>query len=159
MLRPLNFLYLGVAKIAKKRSLKFSDNEVCKFHQGRWSMAMLMSIIPWRTQLIYLTTRFGCRMVQMTLSIKQRVSLYNRGYLLLVNYNHYFLLKFPFGNCSCNGNLYVASVNTTQYGLRSVKFTGPRLWNSLPTRITNSNTLRIFRKTLSSIVILINYLP
>ena len=28
---------------------------------------------------------------------------------------------------SCNRNLYVASVNTTQYGLRSLKFTGPRL--------------------------------
>ena len=47
-----------------------------------------------------------------------------------------------------NVNLYVASVNTTQYGLRSLKFTGPRLWNSLPTSITNSNSLRIFRKTL-----------
>ena len=49
---------------------------------------------------------------------------------------------------SCKRNLYVASVNTTQYGLRSLKFTGPRLWNSLPTSITNSNSLRIFRKTL-----------
>ena len=48
---------------------------------------------------------------------------------------------------SCNSNLYVASVNTTQYGLHSLKFTGPRLWNSLPTSITNSNSLRIFRKT------------
>ena len=49
---------------------------------------------------------------------------------------------------SCNRNLYVASVNTTQYGLRSIKFNGPCLWNSLPTSITNSNSLRIFRKTL-----------
>ena len=49
---------------------------------------------------------------------------------------------------SCNRNLYVASVNTTQYGLRSLKFTSPRLWNSLTTSITNSNSLRIFRKTL-----------
>ena len=51
---------------------------------------------------------------------------------------------------SCNRNLFVASVNTTQYGLRSLKFTGPRLWNSLPTSITNSNSLRIFRKTLKN---------
>ena len=49
---------------------------------------------------------------------------------------------------SCNRNLYVASVNTTSYGLRSLNFTGPRLWNSLPTSITNSSSLRIFRKTL-----------
>ena len=47
-----------------------------------------------------------------------------------------------------NRNLYVATVNTTQYGLRSLKFISPRLWNSLPTSITNSNSLRIFRKTL-----------
>ena len=44
-------------------------------------------------------------------------------------------------------NLYVASVNTTQYGLRSLKFTGPCLWYSLPTSVTNSNSVRIFRKT------------
>ena len=35
-------------------------------------------------------------------------------------------------------------------GLRSLKFIGPRLWNSLPSSSTstNSNSLRIFRKTL-----------
>ena len=54
---------------------------------------------------------------------------------------------------SCNRNLFVASVNTTQYGLRSLKFTGPRLWNSLPTSITNSNSLRIFRKTLKNSIL------
>jgi len=52
---------------------------------------------------------------------------------------------------SCNKNLFVASVNTTKYGLRSLKFTGPRLWNSLSTSITNSDqSLRIFRKTLKN---------
>lgn len=54
---------------------------------------------------------------------------------------------------SCNRNLYVASVNTTQYGLRSLKFTGPHLWNSLPTSITNSNSPRIFRKTLKNSIL------
>ena len=54
---------------------------------------------------------------------------------------------------SCNKNLYVASVNTTQYGLRSLKFTGPRLWNSLPTSITNSSSLRIFRKNLKNSIL------
>ena len=53
----------------------------------------------------------------------------------------------------CNRNSYVASVNTTQYGLRSLKFTGPRLWNSLPTSITNSNSRRIFRKTLKNAIL------
>ena len=49
-------------------------------------------------------------------------------------------------------NLYVASVNTTS-GLRSLKFTGRRLWNSLPTSVTNSNSLRIFRKTLMNSIL------
>ena len=54
---------------------------------------------------------------------------------------------------SCNRNLYVASVNTAQYGLRSLKFAGPRLWNSLPTCITNTSSLRIFRKTLKTSIL------
>ena len=56
---------------------------------------------------------------------------------------------------SCNRNLYVTSVNiyTTQYGLSSLKFTGPRLWNSLPTSVTNSSSLRIFRKTLKNSIL------
>ena len=54
---------------------------------------------------------------------------------------------------SCNRNLYVTSVNTTQYSLRSRTFTGPCLWNSLPTSITNSNSLRIFRKTLKNSIL------
>ena len=51
---------------------------------------------------------------------------------------------------SCKRNLCLASVNTTQYGLRSLKFTGPRLWNSLHTSLTTSNSLRIFCKTLKN---------
>ena len=54
---------------------------------------------------------------------------------------------------SHNRNLHVASVNTSQYGLCSLKFTGPRLWNSLPTSITNSNSLKIFRKTLMNSIL------
>ena len=58
---------------------------------------MLMSLIPWWKQLIYMTTRFGCRMVRTSLSVKQRVSLFKIDYLLLVNHNRLYLLKFPFG--------------------------------------------------------------
>ena len=45
---------------------------------------------------------------------------------------------------SCNRNLYEASVNTTQCGLRSRKFTCPCLC------ISNSNSLRISWKTLKN---------
>ena len=63
---------------------------------------------------------------------------------------------------SCNRNLYVALVNTTQYGLRSLKFTCPRLWNSWPASISDSNSLRIFCKILKNSILNCysnNYLP
>ena len=60
--------------------------------------------------------------------------------LVSVNISNLLLLFIPIER-SCNRNLYVASVNTTQYGLHSLKFTGPRLWNSLPTSISNSEIL------------------
>ena len=62
---------------------------------------------------------------------------------------------------SCNRNLYVTSVSTTQYSLRSLKFTGPGLWNTLPTSLIR-NLLEHFVKpwrTQCLIVILFNYLP
>ena len=51
---------------------------------------------------------------------------------------------------SCYGNLYVTSVNTTQYGLHSITFTGSCLWNFLPPSINNSDSLRLFRKALKN---------
>ena len=54
---------------------------------------------------------------------------------------------------SCDGNLYVDSVNTTHYSVRSLQFTGSRLWNSLPTCITKSNSLSLFHSSLKNLVI------
>ena len=63
---------------------------------------------------------------------------------------HLLFIPIQQGSHVSNTDLYAASFNTTQYGLRFLKFTGPRLWNSLPTSMTNSNSLRIFRKTLKN---------
>ena len=86
--------------------------------------------------------------------------------LLPTCFSEYFEFTSSVHSCStrqsCNRSFYVTLVNTTQYGLRYLKFTGPRLWNSLPTSITNSNSLIEYfvkpLRTLCSIVILINYL-
>ena len=51
---------------------------------------------------------------------------------------------------SCYGNLYVTSINTSQYGFCSLKFTGSRLWNSLPPSVAESNSLGLFRKALKN---------
>ena len=42
------------------------------------------------------------------------------------------------------------SDNTTQYGIRSIHYSGVRLWNSLPTEIKESRSLPNFRKKLKS---------
>ena len=42
------------------------------------------------------------------------------------------LLLFYATPQSCSGNLNVSSDNTTQYGLRSLKFAVSRFWNSQP---------------------------
>ena len=39
---------------------------------------------------------------------------------------------------------------STQYGLRSLKFAGSRLWNSQPTSISNLNSLKLFCKALEN---------
>ena len=45
-------------------------------------------------------------------------------------------------------NLFVPSVNTSNYGLKQLKVFGPRIWNKLPTYLKNASTLYIFLKKL-----------
>ena len=46
------------------------------------------------------------------------------------------------------GNLYLKQIHTTQYGIRSVKYTGSILWNDLPVSIRKVPSLSIFKKRL-----------
>ena len=43
-------------------------------------------------------------------------------------------------------DLFALRCNTTQYGLRSIHYTGVRLWNSLACEIRDSSSLPVFRK-------------
>ena len=47
---------------------------------------------------------------------------------------------------STKGNLYLKQIHTTQYGIRSVKYTGSILWNDLPVSIRKVLSLSIFKK-------------
>ena len=47
---------------------------------------------------------------------------------------------------SKRGDLFALRYNTTQYGLRSIHYSGVRLWNSLPQEIRSSNSLSNFKK-------------
>ena len=51
---------------------------------------------------------------------------------------------------SKRGDLFALRCNTTQYGLRSIHYSGVRLRNSLPTDIRNSVSLSIFRSKINS---------
>ena len=51
---------------------------------------------------------------------------------------------------SKRGDLFALRCNTTQYGLRSVYYSGVRLWNSLLKEIRSSNSLSNFKKTAKS---------
>ena len=45
-------------------------------------------------------------------------------------------------------NLFIPSVRTTNYGLKQLKSSGPRIWNVLPTMIKNTTSLHVFLKKL-----------
>ena len=51
---------------------------------------------------------------------------------------------------SLKGDLFALRCNTTQYGLRSIHYTGVRLWNSLPCEIRDSPSLPVFRKKIKT---------
>ena len=51
---------------------------------------------------------------------------------------------------SQKGDLFALHCNTTQYGLRSIHYTGVRLWNSLPCEIRDSSSLPVFLKRIKT---------
>ena len=58
------------------------------------------------------------------------------------------LVHQHFTGQASEGNLFRHIVNTTQYGIRSAKYTGTILWNNLPMYIEDSSSKVIFKKEL-----------
>ena len=50
-------------------------------------------------------------------------------------------------------NLFVKSVRTTQYGIRSLSYTGPKLWNSLSIDVKKIKPFSSFRQYIKNSVI------
>ena len=65
---------------------------------------------------------------------------YFRNYFTKINTIHRINTRQSMKN-----DLYAVSCNTTQYGLRSIHYSGVRLWNSLPMEIHGSQ-LRAFSR-------------
>ena len=53
---------------------------------------------------------------------------------------------------STRGNLYLERQNTIHYGIRSVQHSGVKLWNSIPSEIRVSSTVKQFRTKLKKIL-------
>ena len=45
-------------------------------------------------------------------------------------------------------NLFAPSANTSNYGLKQLKISGPRIWNKLPSDLKNVSSLNVFLKKL-----------
>ena len=50
-------------------------------------------------------------------------------------------------------NLFVKSVHTTQYGIRSLSYTGPKLWKSLSIDVKKIKLFSSFRQHIKNLVI------
>ena len=77
--------------------------------------------------------------------------LYFRNYFTAISSTHSIGTRQ-----SKRGDLFVERTNTTQYGIRSIHFSGARLWNSLLITIRESPSLPNFRNKLKS-HFLLNY--
>ena len=53
---------------------------------------------------------------------------------------------------SKKGDLYALRCDTTQYGLRSIHYSGVRIWNSLPVKIRKSQSLPNFMKKMKAYI-------
>ena len=54
-------------------------------------------------------------------------------------------------------NIFLPQKNTTQYGLRSVRYHGAKCWNEIPVEIKRSPSLKAFRQKLKSFFFENNY--
>ena len=52
-------------------------------------------------------------------------------------------------------NLFVTSVHTTQYGIRSLSYTGPKLWNSLSIDIKKIKPFSSFHQYIKNSVLMV----
>ena len=51
---------------------------------------------------------------------------------------------------STRGDLFLAKTNTLQYGLKSIRYLGAKLWNELPAAIRTSSSKLLFKRHLKA---------
>ena len=56
-----------------------------------------------------------------------------------------FIIRENIKNLRGTNKLVIPNVNTTRYGTKSVAFTAPKAWNSLPDRLRSMKSLKDFK--------------
>ena len=94
-----------------------------------------------RLQILKLNDMFQLQVTSFVYECANNIaSAYFRNYFTKINTIHGINTRQSIKN-----DLYAVSCNTTQYGLRSIHYSGVRLWNSLPKEIKDSKTLSNFK--------------
>ena len=97
-----------------------------------------------RLQILKLNDMFQLQVASFVYECTNNIApAYFRNYFTKINTIHRIITSQSMKN-----DLYAVSCNTTQYGLRSIHYSGVRLWNSLPMEIKDSNTLSNFKRKL-----------
>ena len=53
-------------------------------------------------------------------------------------------------NTPVNNSLFIPYARTTNYGLKQMKVSGPKIWNNLPNNIKNQISLIVFSRNIKS---------
>ena len=76
------------------------------------------------------------------------VQLHNWYKLNHLMHVHHTRSNYNVSNKAVINNLFVPLACTTNYGLKQIKVSGPRIWNELPSNLKNSSSINIFLKKL-----------
>ena len=52
---------------------------------------------------------------------------------------------------AARGDFFILQKNTLQYGLRSIRFNGAKIWNSIPPEISDASSVRTFKNNLKNL--------
>ena len=99
-----------------------------------------------RLQLLKLADLFQVQVLSFVYECVNKIApSYFSGYFTGINMIHSIGTRQ-----SIKGDLYALQCNTTKYGIRSIHYSGVRMWNSLSSDIKASKSLSNFKKALKS---------
>ena len=68
-----------------------------------------------------------------------------------IHFRGYFTQMSEFHSYNARGDFYLVRKNILQYGLRSICLNGAKIWNTIPSDIRNSPSIRNFKNKLKKL--------